>query len=367
MKSNEDILNEIHHAKTHSKSARKIYHNAVKQYTQQQEQSLQKLIQEADQEEEQRTRWRDRRLKKRLLEYRQHLIQHYKKNTVQAYFNAIKSIYNYYEIEIGTLPSLNKRQLNIPEPINYNDLPTHEIIRKALDLSDNRMKAIILFMSSSGCAKRETLNLTIQDFIEATREYHTKNDIYDVIQELEKRDDVIPTFRLHRQKTNKYYYTFCSPEAVQAIINYLNTFEKPLTPEDKLFPIHEDYITLLFIQLNNQLGLGKKGTFNRLRSHNLRKFHASQLYNDGMSLDEIDALQGRRKDTTHTAYFMENPSKLKEKYIEHLNCLTINLDVNSLDLKSEEYLLLEKENQMYREKEEKINSILERLEKLEKM
>ena len=366
MKSNEDILNEIHHAKAHSKSSQKVYHNAVKQYCRQQGQTLYELIQEADQEED-GIRWRDRRLKKRLIEYRQLLITQYKQNTVHGYFTAIKSIYNYYEIEIGTLPRINKMQLNIPEPINYDDLPTHEIIRKALDLSDNRMKAIILFMSSSGCARRETLNLTIQDFIEATREYHSKNNIYDVIQELENREDVIPTFRLRRQKTNKYYYTFCSPEAVQSILNYLNTFEKPLTPTDKLFHIHQDYLTVLFIQLNNRLGLGKKGTFNRLRSHNLRKFHASQLYNDGMSLDEIDALQGRRKDTTHTAYFMENPSKLKEKYIEHLDCLTINLDVNSLDLKSEDYLLLERENQMYREKEEKINSILERLEKLEKM
>ena len=364
MKSNEDILNEIHHAKTHSKSARKIYRNAVKQYTQQQESSLYELIQEADHEEEKGTRWRDRQLKTRLLEYRQHLINTYKKNTVQAYFNAIKSIYNYYEIEIGTLPSINKRQLNIPEPINYDDLPTHEIIRKALDIADLRMKAIILFMSSSGCAKRETLNLTIQSFIEATSDYHNSNNIYDVLKELEKRDDVIPTFRLRRQKTNKYYYTFCSPEAVQAIITYINTFEKPIHPNDKLFPIHEDYITLLFIQMNNQLGLGKKGTFNRLRSHNLRKFHASQLYNDGMSLDEIDALQGRRKDTTHTAYFMENPSKLKEKYIEHLDCLTINLDVNSLNLKSEEYLQLEKEN---KELKDDLNTILDRIEKLEKI
>ena len=83
-----------------------------------------------------------------------------------------------------------------------------------------------------------------------------------------------------------------------------------------------------------------------------------------MSLDEIDALQGRRKDTTHTAYFMENPSKLKEKYIEHLDCLTINLDVNSLNLKSEEYLQLEKEN---KELKDDLNTILDRIEKLEKI
>ena len=93
MKSNEDILNEIHQAKTHSASAKKIYKNSVKQYCQQQKLTLSELIQEADKEEEQRIRWRDRKLKHRLLNFRQYLIKNYKKNTVQNYFNSIKSIY----------------------------------------------------------------------------------------------------------------------------------------------------------------------------------------------------------------------------------------------------------------------------------
>ena len=75
MKSNEDILNEIHQAKTHSLSSKKIYKNAVKQYCQQQKLTLSELIQEADKEEEQRIRWRDRKLKQRLLNFRQYLIK----------------------------------------------------------------------------------------------------------------------------------------------------------------------------------------------------------------------------------------------------------------------------------------------------
>lgn len=369
MRSNEDILNEIHHAKTHSPSAKKVFRNAVKQYCTQQQLNLHQLIKEADQEEDQRIRWRDRKLKQRLLNFRQHLIENYKKNTVQSYFNSIKSIYQFYEIEIGDLPSLNLKNVNTPEPINYVDLPTKDIIKKALKIADPRMKAIILFMSSSGCAKKETLNLTIQDFIDATNEYHNTNDIYEVIQQLKDRDDIIPMFRLKRQKTNKYYYTFCSPEAVQAIILYLLKVDqelkkdKKLTPEDKLFPIHEDYVTILFIELNNTLKLGKKGTYNRFRSHMLRKFHASQLYNAGLSLEEIDALQGRGKDPTHSSYFLEDPKKLREKYIDHLDCLTINLDVNKIDIKSPEFIQLETENQNLRSDLDNIYSRLDELEK----
>ena len=372
MKSNEDILNEIHQAKTHSTSAKKIYKNAVKQYCQQQKLTLSELIQEADKEEEQRIRWRDRKLKQRLLNFRQYLIKNYKKNTVQGYFNSIKSIYLFYEIEIGDLPPLNRKSVKTPEPVNYVDLPTKDIIKKALRIADIRMKAIILFMSSSGCAKKETLNLTIQDFINATKEYHNSNDIYEVIKILKERNDVIPMFRLKRQKTNKYYYTFCSPEAVQALILYLLKLDKDLkekdkklNPENKLFPIHEDYVTILFGELNNTLKLGKKGTYNRLRSHMLRKFHASRLYNSGLTLDEVDALQGRRKDTTHSAYFMENPKQLKEKYIQHLDCLTINMDVDKIDIKSPEFIKLENENKELKSELSEIQDIKERLLKLE--
>lgn len=364
MKSNEEILQEIHHAKSHSKSSKKIYKNAVKQYCKYNKLSLSELIKEADEEEEEGIRWKNRKLKKRLINFRQELIKNYKKNTIQSYFNAIRSIYHYFEIEIHDLPALNKKSINVSEPINYVDLPTKEIIKKALKIADNRMNAIILFMSSSGCAKRETLNLTIQDFIDATKDYHNSNNINEVIEILKEREDVIPMFRLKRQKTNKYYYTFCSPEAVTSLISYMLTLEQDLQPTDKLFPIHEDYVTMLFVRINNILKLGKKGTYNRFRSHMLRKFHASQLYNAGLTLDEIDALQGRGKDPTHSSYFLEDPEKLRQKYVEHLDCLTINLDVNSLEIKSPEYIELE---QKYNEKEEQVNNMEERLSKVEEI
>lgn len=359
MKTNEEILKGIHETKIHSPATKRIYRYATNVYCKQQQSTLPELLLEADTEEEQGVRWKDRTLKKRLLNFRQYLITNYTKNTVHSYFNAIQSIYKYYEIEIGTLPSLNTKTLNIPEPINYTDLPTKDIIKKSLNIADILMKAIILFMSSSGCAKRETLNLTIQDFIDATKDYHKKNNIYEIIPILQDRDDVIPTFRLKRQKTNKYYYTFCSPEAVTAILNYLITVEIELKPTDNLFKIHSDYLTTSFMNLNKKLHLGKKGSYNRLRSHMLRKFHASQLYNSGLSLEEVDALQGRRKDSTHRAYFMEDPQKLREKYIEHLDCLTINLDVNNLDIKSEEFIELENENNVLKSEISSIKSDLD--------
>ena len=65
-----------------------------------------------------------------------------------------------------------------------------------------------------------------------------------------------------------------------------------------------------------------------------------------MSMDEIDELQGRGKDPTRTSYFLEDPLHLREKYIQHMNAITINLDVNNLDIKSPEFVKLETENRV---------------------
>ena len=92
---------------------------------------------------------------------------------------------------------------------------------------------------------------------------------------------------------------------------------------------------------------------------------ATNLYNDKMSLEEIDALQGRSKEATHSSYFTEDPNKLKEKYLEHLDCITINMDVNQLDIKSPEFVKLENENVTLKEELSKVDDIMERLSKLE--
>lgn len=118
-----------------------------------------------------------------------------------------------------------------------------------------------------------------------------------------------------------------------------------LTIESQLFDIEENYFLIKFNEINNELGLGKVGSFHRFRSHMLRKFHASALYNDGMSLDKVNDLQGKAKNKTNEAYFMTNPEDLKYEYMQHLPAVTINTDVEKLSIKSPEYMKLEKENE----------------------
>lgn len=346
---------------------RKGYQYSLKQYTTFHNMTLKELLQEAETEEEQGIRWKHRTLKTRLINFRNWLQNNYLNNTAKKNFGRILTFYRHHEIEIHQLPPYNEKNSNFPEAITFDKLPDKDIIKHALKITKSPvMRAIILFMSSSGCAMAETLNLTVGDFIEATHDYHNTNDIYKALDILKEREDVVPTFRLRRQKNMKFYYTFCTPEATSEITEYLLSRKKQLTPIDKLFKIHEVWLFTKFAEINDMLNLGYVGEHRRFRSHMLRKYHASYLLNAGMSKDEVNILQGKSRNSTDESYFYDDPKILREKYIEYMGAVAIYLDVNTLDIKSPEFIRLEQENQQYKLKEEKINNILERLEKLEK-
>ena len=319
------LLNNLSKSRNLAPKTKQSYLNAMNCYVNFHNKSFKDLLIEAEQEEEKSIRWKNRKIKDYLINFRLFLQEKYLASTAKVYFQRIITLYTHFEIEIHKLPPISHKSGNFSEPITFEDLPTKNIIKNALKLSNPLMRAIILFMSSSGCARRETLNLTVKDFIDATWEYHNECEIDKVVKCLKNKNNIVPIFRIRRQKTNKFYFTFCSPEASSAIINYLDSINI-IDLESKLFDINLYYLNKYFMDINEKLKLGKAGPYNRFRSHMLRKFHASQLYNSSnvLSLEEIDALQGRSKNNTHSSYFMENPNILKEKYIEALSAIEIN-------------------------------------------
>ena len=332
MKTNHQILEEISTTRNYVKRTRQTYNTVINNYTSFQGKPLWELLNEAEEEEKQGIRWKDRTLKKRLMDYRQYLYENYLLSTANSNLMRVKSIYKFYEIEVHPLPYLSNRNVKYNTPLTFNDLPTKEVIDQAIQLANPLLKAIILFISSSGCGRAETLNLTIGDFIESVQDYTYETDIYKVIMDLHQRNDIVPMFKLKRQKTNQYYYTFCSPEATKAIMDYLLTRNQALQPSNMLFKITKKYLGDQMGKINHQLGLGKRGGFNRLRCHMLRKYHATNLSNDENSLSErdIDFLQGRSDTKTRQSYFFTDEKKLKRRYCESMNAVTIYNQYNVL-------------------------------------
>ena len=352
------LLEELIQTRDLSRNSIKNYKQAIKNYTEsQQGKTLTELLEEADQEEEEGIRLKNRTLKKRLITFRNYLIQNkgLSESTVNKNISLVKTIYNNYEIEIPRIPK-NNRHIRNNSPIYYDDLPTKELIQEAIKISTPNMKAVILFIVSSGCAREETLSLTIQDFIDSTKEYHNSTNIYDVLEELKGQGNVVPIFKMKRKKVNKYYYTFCSPEAVDAIVHYLEYRTDLLTPEKQLFKFDKAYLIRKFIHLNESLGGQKKGGYGIFRSHMLRKFHASNLARgeNGLTVEEIDSLQGRGKNKTHTSYFLDDPKELRKKYISNIDKVLINTDVMTLTFESPEVLEIRKENEKLKEENARI-------------
>ena len=358
-----ELIEEIHIMKNHSEGTERIYKHAVKKYTEFCGMSLKELLDEAEAEEDAGIKWKRRKLKRRLLTFRQYLLDNFSLNTVKAMFTPILVIYRYYEIELFELPPINKKAANTSAPIQFEDLPDKEIIRKAVDVATPTIKPIILFMASSGCARMETLNLTIGDYIEAVSEYTNETNIFDIIADLGNCEGVVPTFHIKRQKTGKHFTTFCSPEATLAINNYLLWRIDSLLDRRRLFKVDPNYFTHGFSLVNERLNLGKVGNYNRFRSHMLRKFHASALYNDGMPMEKVNELQGKAKNQTDTAYFMANPDDLKEEYIQHLPALTMSKEIEKITVKSPEFIKMEKENAEYKKRMDGLDEEIRQLKR----
>lgn len=305
------------------------YESAINKYTAFCEMSLDRLIEEAIYEEEKGILLKNRKLKYRLIDFRNSLLDSSLSHaTSKIYFTYIKTIYRHFAIEIPYLPSVKYEK---EYETNYFDIPTKDHIRQALDIVSVDMKAVILFMSSSGTAKAETLSLKVGDFIEACRDYHSGGSINEILNVLGSRNNIVPTFYLKRIKTGKYYYTFCSPEATTYIVRYLKT-RKNLNLEDKLFDFTNSLILTRFQEINDSNGWGFKGKYRFFRTHSLRKFHASNI---GLSVEYIDSLQGRGRNDVTSRYIKTNPDKLKEIYVSAMKNVMIYNDYAQNDQNQE--------------------------------
>ena len=331
----EQILNELVTVRNLSERTELLYKRIITLYTTFHQTPFKELLEEAETEEENGIRWKKRKIRERLLSFRNYLYANYMSSTAKMNFSKILTIYKHYEIEIHTLPPVSEKQSD-KSYIYFDDLPTKELIQKALSVARPVHQRIILFQVSTGCSAVDTLNLRVKDLMDSVREYYGGDSVYEMINLLKDNTDVIPCFRMKRRKTGKVYYTFCTNECFRSICMYLLT-RKGLMLSDRVFKITQLHLMQLFREVNDLLGLGTVGEngFVRFRSHMLRKFHASMLYNDGMSLDTVNELQGKAKNKTDSSYFMEDPRKLKLEYVRHMGVLVVN---DSVGVVSDEYV-----------------------------
>lgn len=294
------------------------------------------------------------------IQYNQHLKdKNMSDNTRKSYLMAVRAFYRENNVELPKPITVNVERIIIKE----GTIPKIEDVRKALEFSNKlRNKAIILLMATTGLRTKDIRNFNIEDFTYATREYHDGETIHDLLNLKDNHiENIIPAWFIIPSKTKKkdrsVCLTFNTPECTQAIIDYLRSRED-LKETDPLFEAYgrrmtkSTYSTLLE-QLNDNVFKKVDSKGHRFfRAHNLRKFFLSQYRQNTNDLFYLKLVAGHALPGVNDENYQEIPiGPAREEYMKVILALSVR-DTEVHNIKSKEYLALERKNQEYEERDE---------------
>ncbi len=327
-----------------SENTRRSYLTGMQEFTAFIGKTPEELLEEARREIREGLLPSERKVKRYINRYRDHLE---KKGdapcTIKTRLTPILSFYGSYDIDI---PKRSKKVINAKPKRCHMDIPTKDDIGDVLDICDPLEKAMVLIGVSSGLSMNEISNLRIRDFKKG----------YDP-------ETKITTMKLRREKTDYDFITFLTPEASKAVLNYLDfrnreaktgrrrkqQLEKQRitsddgylfigrtisdaylqTKDEKLRKMATSTILAMYRRLAEDTHKNADvGTWNVMRSHNLRKFFNSTLINAGAQLFFIDYCMGHKIDALHEAYFRADPMKMRDIYQEYVPYLTIEKETD---------------------------------------
>ena len=361
MKTKDEILSLLFFERGSSDSTQKSYTRTINLFEKVINLTLPEMLDIAESQEDENISWKNRDLRKWLITYRKYVYENYKKRTAKSYLTLVVSVFRHFEITVEKLPYFSTVSATPSVPIDPDLLVDRDVLRMCINVGNPLLRAVVLFMSSTGLAKTDTLNLTLRDYLIATDSNLNQHPIYS-IKEMENQQIIGVWNNLMRQKTGHQYYTFSSPESTVAINHYLLTREHLNSLDLPLFDISSKRLSDLFKETNDMLGLGKNGEFSRFATHMLRRYHSTQLAEAGMEEGKIDMLQGRKpRSILYQSYLKIKPSKLKEEYIGALPYIVIE-DINKYKTELE---MVKEENKDLREKNYDLEDIKRRLLKLE--
>ncbi|NPE30358.1 tyrosine-type recombinase/integrase [Methanococcoides sp. SA1] len=334
------------------------------------------LIQKAEDDIKNGVLPRNQSIKHYLIEFREQLKSTgISDNAIRTYFASVKSFYNYFDIPFPNKIFKNKKAQPYLENL---EIPSIDNVRIFLKYCDVRDKAIVLVGLSSGLSANEIINLKVSDFKSG----------YD-------EETKITTLTLRRGKTGVNFATFITPEASEAVWDYLNyrnaeiKFKdvsrknaalKQQFTDDNNYLFIKNFISKEFLEkrndelrkINENKGLseiynsinthlGKESTNKRrhlVRSHNIRKLFNTILKTNGCNNTMVEYWMGHSLGKTEDAYFKPTVEAMKNTYTKYIPYLTVQkeLDIS----KSLEYQRIIEEKG--RVEGELVKSVLERSE-----
>jgi len=249
-----------------------------------------------------------------------------------ARFNAIRVFLD----ENGTtLPKRLFRKLNgrVTEPITYEEIPTNEQLKRICDYLSIQGKAFTLMLTSSGMRVGEAVKLELDDIDFKFRYKVGKEDL--TLCKIRIRADIT--------KTGKRRITFITPEAQEAVEEWLNFRAQYLKQakgrtsvvkrgsrkkSDKLlFPFTTSNFNAMWRNALEKAKLAvidKKTNRIQMRPHNLRKYFRLRVGRFGV--DEAEALMGHQQGLNKVYARFEGQAgeqRLAEIYVKAIKELSI--------------------------------------------
>ena len=364
-----NILQEMKILQGWSEHTYKQYTRNIKAYSDFHNTTFEELLQEAEEDEEKISKVQKRRIKQRLTSYILYLHEEGKSNnTINTYLANVKQVYLHQDIEIPRLPSITKQ-----EKESYTDLLTKQEITRAIENSNTKMKAIITTLASTGLRISDLVQITVHEFLIATKMYHNYEEedlsdkvVFPILKGLQKKDNIIPMFKIKSVKTNIEHFTFCSPEATYFIIQMLleRYMKKGVCLDENIFDLKSKSVTANFERLSDKLQMKWKTRRRRFHPHALRKWFATTLQNNDVDFLAVEFLLGHTLKSVTSSYYFANPEKIRLKYERVVDELCFVTRVHHVDLVGAEHRELQelkRENRLIRDKLYEVEELLSAL------
>jgi integrase len=354
------ITNQWISSRAGSEETRNSYRQAMKDYSECLGMTPLQILEEAESEIKAGLLMREREIESHILAFRDHLEKRKPKlasNTIKNRIAIVRSFYKYYSIPLPVLPRSVKRAT---AELKRKVVPKKEDIQHILRYCDPLEKAIIMVGIASGLSAVDIIDLRI---------HHIKEG-YDP-------ETGVTTIHIIRTKTGFEFHTFLTPEASNAVQDYLNWRNRTgrndpeslhiknavYSDDDYLFIrryIDDAYldtrddelrkykssksIFVLYSELCNKANRSaKKGDYNLIRSHNMRRYFYNKLRDDKFEFENLEYLMAHSVSETVAGYWRIDPKSLREEYIQHMHTLKIQREFDPSS--SVEFKLMQEQNE----------------------
>jgi site-specific recombinase XerC len=316
-----------------SPATRKNYNIALKEYSTFTGLTPHELIENAGSEEKDDLPLYKRNIALYLITFKIKLIEDGKaSSTINLYLAAVKSFYKTFNL---TLPDVKSEKTSkSPKIIKAS----RKDIKRLLDVSKPREKAIISLMAMSGMGVNQIKDVTIKMFFNSVSDslkFKLKN-IYDIFKNEEQILEEVLTIEMISKKDNHRYHTFIPPEVTHNIYTYLqercfgsnhniriNSLEEPLFLSVLGHPLTNDAISTIIRRNAYRAGLNKV-TNNSWTSQALLKFFTNTINISTHNQDISKYLRGHKIRKHHAQHFYNHLADLKEYYLHLIPQLSIN-------------------------------------------